>query len=330
MRRTLSGLAALAAIAAAIPAGTAAQSVEIREWTVPWEQSRPRDPYVAPDGKVWFVGQRTHYAAVFDPASGEFTRVDLPAGAGPHNIVVDGDGVPWYAGNLVTHIGRIDPKTKAITTFPMPDSAARDPHTLVFGPGNSIWFTVQGGNYIGRFMPANGDVQLIKVPTPRARPYGIAIDSKGTVWANLFGSNKLAKIDPKTMALTEIDQPRAETRGRRIAITSDDKVWYVDYAGGFLGRYDPATKAFKEWKAPAGAQSRPYAMTVDDKDRLWFVETGPNPNVLVGFDPKTEQFFSTTPIDSGAGAVRHMVFHAPTRSIWFGTDANTLGRAIIP
>lgn len=71
-------------------------------------------------------------------------------------------------------------------------------------------------------------------------------------------------------------------------------------------------------------------MTVDDRDRLWFVETGPDPNRLVGFDPEAGSFFSLTEIPSGGGTVRHMVFHGPTRTIWFGTDANTIGRAQVP
>ena len=39
----------------------------VREWPVPWEKTRPRDPYVAPDGRVWFVGQQGNYIASFDP-----------------------------------------------------------------------------------------------------------------------------------------------------------------------------------------------------------------------------------------------------------------------
>jgi virginiamycin B lyase len=39
---------------AAATAGSAALSdtkpAEIKEWPVPWANSRPRDPYVAPDG----------------------------------------------------------------------------------------------------------------------------------------------------------------------------------------------------------------------------------------------------------------------------------------
>src|SRR5690606_18316257 len=122
--------------------------------------------------------------------------------------------------------------------------------------------------------------------------------------------------DPATFALKEYPLPSPEARGRRIAITSDDAVWYVDYARGHLARLDPATGKVREWETPGGQGSRPYAMAADDRDRLWFVETGVQPNRLVGFDPAAERFFSVTPIESGGGTVRHMVFHRPGREIW--------------
>lgn len=56
-------LAALAPVLAAPAFGLAQESEDARdfdptleEWQVPWLESRPRDPYVAPDGRVWFVG----------------------------------------------------------------------------------------------------------------------------------------------------------------------------------------------------------------------------------------------------------------------------------
>ena len=42
----------------ALPAQDTDLSVTISEWTVPWPDSRPRDPDVAPDGTIWLVGQR--------------------------------------------------------------------------------------------------------------------------------------------------------------------------------------------------------------------------------------------------------------------------------
>jgi len=311
-------------------ASAADVKVAITEWKVPWEKTRPRDPDVDPQGKVWFVGQRADYLARLDPTTGNFKRFELESGAGPHNNIVDRDGFVWYAGNRAAHIGKLDPKSGKITKYPMPDAAARDPHTLIFDSNGDIWFTAQRSNFVGKLTVKTGNVQLIPVPTPRARPYGIVIDSQNRPWINEFGSNKIATVEPNTMQLREYTLPREKARSRRIAITSDGMVWYVDYAKGFLGRLDPATAEVQEWPVPRGTKARPYAMTVDDRDRLWFVETNPQPNRLVGFDPKAQKFFSITEIESGGGRVRHMVFHKPTRQIWFGTDSNTIGRAQVP
>jgi virginiamycin B lyase len=315
------------------PAEATAQNVEpieIDEWTVPWEDSRPRDPYVDGRGRVWFVGQVGNYVAYLDPETGEFKRYDLEAGTHPHNLIVDERGQVWYAGNRAAHIGRLDPETGEIVKIPMPDPAASDPHTLVFDSRGDIWFTVQHGNFVGRLSTASSAVEVMAVPTTRARPYGIKVASNDRPWIVEFGSYKILSVDPADMTLREIELPRQEARPRRLAITSDGAIWYVDHAVGMLGRLDPASEEVREWPTPGGSDSRPYAMDVDDKDRLWFVETGLRPNRMVGFDPATSEFFSITEIGSGAGSVRHMVFHRPSREIWFGTDANTIGRARIP
>lgn len=327
--KVLSTFAAAVLVLAAAP-GLAAQAVDIREWPVPYAESRPRDPYVDGQGRVWFVGQRGNYVAYLAPASGEFRRYELEANALPHNLVVAPDGAVWYAGNGNGHIGRLDPATGEVRRFPMPDSAARDPHTLVFDRAGDLWFTVQGGNFVGRLSPRTGEVRLIRSATVGSRPYGIVIDGRDRVWLNLFGTNKLGMVDPVSMRLEEIIFFRAESRTRRIALTSDGGVWYVDYAGGMLGRMDPESRQVREWPLPGGAGSRPYAMAVDDRDRVWVVETGARPNVFVGFDPATERFIAGAPVPSGAGAVRHMYFHPSSREIWFGTDANTIGRAKVP
>jgi virginiamycin B lyase len=314
-------------VAGAAEASADAAAVELREWPVPWEDSRPRDPYVAPDGGVWFVGQRGDYLAELDPESGDFRKFDLEAGTGPHNLIVSSAGEVWFAGNRAAHIGRLDPESGKVTVFAMPDPAARDPHTLTFDGRGGIWFTVQGGNFVGRLDRGSGDVELLPVPTERSRPYGIVTTPAGRPWFTEFGSNKLGTVDPETMKLREVELPRQEARPRRLALTSDGAVWYVDYAEGRLGRLDPASGANEEWPVPGGAGARPYGMAADARDRLWFVESGAEPNRLVGFDPETEEFFSVSEIPSGGGTVRHMVFHAPTGSLWFGTDANTIGRA---
>jgi virginiamycin B lyase len=297
---------------------------ELEEWKVPWENSRPRDPFATTD-KVWFVGQRGNYVANLDPTNGKFAKFDLPPKALPHNVVVDGKGVVWYAGNGDAHIGRIDPVTGTVERIDMPDPAARDPHTLTFDRKGQLWFTVQGGNFIGRLDPETRAVKLIAVPTKDARPYGIKIDSQGRPWVVEFGTNKLAVVDPTAMTIAEVTLPRAGARPRRIEITPDDAIWYVDYAEGFLGRYDPKIATFEEWLAPGGAGAQPYGMALDARGRLWFVEFGVKPARFVGFDTTAKKVVSLTDIPSGGG-VRHMHFHEPSQTVWFGTDSGTIGR----
>lgn len=310
--------------------GTAwADAVPIKEWKVPWDQSRPRDPFVDPKGRVWFCGQKGGYIAYLEPVSGKFKKYDLGPNAGPHNLIVDAAGAVWFAGNRNAYIGRLDPDTGRITKFEMPVQEARDPHTLVFDSAGDIWFTVQRSNYIGKLFTRSGEIRLVPVPTRNALPYGIWMDPRNRPWVALFGTHKIASVNPETMELKEYELPRKDARPRRIAVTADGMVWYGDYAQGILGRFDPESGEFMEWPLPGGRDSGPYAMTVDHEGRIWVVETGSMPNRLVGFNPSTRQFVHITEIPEGGGAVRHMIFDDREQAIWFGEDTNFIGRALV-
>lgn len=333
MKRWLLLIACVLPLAAPTEAVEAAEGgAAIQEWPVPWADTRPRDPFVAPDGRIWFVGQRGNYLAVFDPDTEAFSRHDLPEGTAPHTVVVDADGHPWVAGNGNGTILRFDPGAEAFDTHAVPETDGlrrRDPHTFAFDGEGGLWFTMQRGNAIGRLDMATGDMRIALVPTADALPYGILVAADGRPWAVLLGTNKLATVDPSTFAVTEIELPRAQARPRRLALTGDGRVWYGDFAQGWLGAYDPDTGGFDEWRLPSG-RSGPYAMASDDAGRVWLVETYPDPNLLQGFDPATGRFLPATPVPSGGGSVRHMVFDPATDSLWFGTDANTLGQARLP
>ena len=309
-------------IGALAPATAQTQKVDIKEWDVEFG-GRTRDPAVAPDGKVWFVGQAGNYIAWFDPKTEQFKRYEIEEGTNPHSINVDSSGIVWYAGNRNGRIGRLDPNggdgLRVIMT-----GEAKDPHTHVFDGKGNIWFTSQGSNRIGRLNMKTEKVDLITPNETPSNPYGIVMDRDGYPWAALLRTNTVVRIDPNTLQFTKFKMANEASRSRRIEVTSDGMVWYGDEARGYLGRIDPKTGEAKEWAVPGGAGGRPYALTRDDQGRLWFSETGPVKQ-LVGFDPKTEKFFAVIPV---SGNIRHMQFHAPTKAMWFGTDANKIGRLI--
>ncbi len=330
----------------ALGAGAATVTVQIDEWEVPYhmeqngalsdsppsskqQETRPRDPMIDSQGRAWFCGQMGNYIAVFDPRSDDFTRFELSEGAHPHSLIVDADDNVWYSGNLDSHIGRLDPNTGKVRKFLTGDLGVTDPHTMIWDANGDMWFTAQHSAYIGKLTVKTGEVEVIKIQDRNARVYGIKLDSNNTPWVSLFGTNKIVNVDPNTMEITEFLLPEG-ARPRRLALTSDDIVWYTDYAQGRLGRLDPTTGKVREWDSPGGAIAIPYAIDVDDQDRLWYVESPLAKSHLVGFDSKTEEFVSVTPFESGGRNVRHMYYHQPTNSIWMGTDANTLARARLP
>ena len=191
----------------------------------------------------------------------------------------------------------------------------------------AIWFTVQSGNFIGKLTVSDNSVELIRVATRKARPYGIIVDRDDNPWAVAFTGNRLLRIFPATMTVAEIELPNDDSRPRRLISTSNGDIWYVDFAKGRLGRYRPVSNEFREWPMPGGEDSQPYGMAVDKNDRIWIVETGLEPNRFVGFDTESEAFLNQTDIPSGGGAVRHMYYHEPAGEVWFATDSNHLGRA---
>jgi len=286
----------------------------VKEWTVPWEKTRPRDPYVDQQGKVWFVGQGGNYVARLDPATGEFKQFTIDAGTYPHNLVVDRHNTVWFTGNRNGRIVKLDAATGKLTTYLMPDSTVRDPHTMIFDQKGDAWFTAQGAGVVGKLTVADGKIRLWRFEKD-SRPYGIVIDAKGRPWFDLFGTNKIGTIDPATGEAKEYTLPNERARPRRIALTADGIVWYGDYTRGYLGRLDPATGKIDEYAMPSGPASLPYAMTTDDQDRIWLAETGVQPNKLVAFDTKSRSWVSSIVVPGTPNTIRHMVFDRKSRVI---------------
>ena len=64
-------------------------------------------------------------------------------------------------------------------------------------------------------------------------------------------------------------------------------VWVSEWNSGHVSRYDPATKGWKSWKLP-GDRPRPYAVYVDELDKVWLADW--TANAIVRFDPGSEKF----------------------------------------
>jgi streptogramin lyase len=155
-----------------------------------------RDTAPAPDGTIWFCGQRNGTLGRLDPRDGSSKLVDLGKGAAPHGVIIGPDGAPWVTEGGQNAIARVDPGDHKVTLFRLPETEAyANLNTAVFDKSGIYWFTGQSGIY-GRLDPKSGDMTVFKSPRGRGT-YGMTITPKGDIWYASLAGNHIARIDPR-------------------------------------------------------------------------------------------------------------------------------------
>jgi virginiamycin B lyase len=287
-----------AALLLFLGASTAARSdIQIQTYAVP-SGSGAHDIAPSPEanGPVWYTAQRKGALGKLDPVSGRVEEIPLGADSAPHGVIIGPDGAPWVTDGGRNAIVRVDPKTHAISTFPLPEARGYvNLNTASFDRGGRIWFTGQNGVY-GRVDPASGDVQVWDAPRGRGA-YGITTTPDGQVfYASLAGSH-IARIDVASGAATVIEPSTAGQGARRVWSDSKGNIWVSEWNSGNVSRFDPKAKSWQTWKLP-GDRPRTYAVYVDENDIVWLSEW--SANAMVRFDPETQKFQSFPSDRSGA------------------------------
>jgi virginiamycin B lyase len=250
----------------------------------------------APDGTVWFTGQRNGTLGRLNPHDGSFKLVNLGKGAAPHGVTIGPDGAPWVTEGGQNAIARVDPGTAAVKLFRLPEKYAdANLNTGVFDKTGIYWFTGQSG-YFGRLDPKSGDIRVFEAPRG-VGPYGIAVTPKGEVWYASLAGNHIARIDLATGKATAVEPPTPGQGARRVWSDSKGRLWISEWNSGNVSMHDPADGSWKAWKLP-GTSPRTYAVYVDDKDKVWLTDF--SGNAIVRFDPLTEKFNVFASDKSGA------------------------------
>lgn len=260
-------------------------AAQVQRYEVP-PGSRPHDVAPAPDGNVWYTGQRRGVLGILKPESGAVREVPLGEGSAPHGVIAGPDGAAWITDGGLNAIVRYDPASEAVTQYPLPANRARaNLNTAAFDGDGKLWFTGQNGIY-GRLDPGNAEMQVWDAPRGRG-PYGIAATPEGEIYyASLAGSH-IARIDRSTGNAILIEPPRAGQGARRVWSDSSGRIWVSEWNSGHLSRFDPRDNSWASWKLP-GDRPQAYAVYVDARDSVWVSDFGAN--AVLSFNPQTETF----------------------------------------
>jgi len=286
--------------------------------------SAPHDVAVdpRPEGPVYYTGQNNGTLGIVDPKTGKLEIVGLGVRSAPHGVIVGPDGAPWITDSGLNAIVRVDPRSRDVRTWPLPDPTAfANLNTATFDQKGRIWFTGQSGIY-GRLDPATGEMKVWGAPKGRG-PYGITTTPGGDIYYVSLAGSYLGKIDLETGETRVIEPPTKQQGARRVWSDSKGRLWVSYWNTGHVGVYDPATDSWHEWKLP-GETPRTYSVWVDERDKVWLTDF--SANAIVKFDPETAKFTSY-PSDRLRANVRQMLGRAG--EAW-GAESGTDRLVMIP
>jgi virginiamycin B lyase len=241
-------------------------------------------------------------AGRLDPKTGTVERIPLGEGSAPHGVIVGPDGAAWLTDGGLNAIVRVDPLSKEVKTWRLPEGRSyANLNTAAFDGKGRIWFTGQNGIY-GRLDPKTGAMEVWDAPKGKG-PYGITATPSGDTWWVSLAGSYLAKVDLETGAPTVIEPPTPKQGARRVWSDSTGRLWISEWNTGHVSLYDPKTASWSTWKLP-GERPRAYSVYVDEEDKVWLTDFGVNS--IVRFDPASESFQSY-PSDRANANVRQML-----------------------
>ncbi|HEY7335451.1 MAG TPA: carboxypeptidase regulatory-like domain-containing protein [Bryobacteraceae bacterium] len=228
-----------------------------------------------------------------------YTEYDLPARTRqPHDVIVDSDGMAWYASFGEQILGKIDTKTGKATEYQIPRLKPNLPTGILalrFDRDQNLWMGMQFQGGVAKFDKRTEKFQTWSLPPElngdyvqinQVSPEHSYVDGK--VWLQDAGTYTVLRLDPKSGKF-EVFAPYAIPRPNIYDVISDanNNAYFTVFGKENIGRIDAKTGKIALYRTPT-KDSAPRRGMMDADGRLWF---GENRGDRIGmFDTKTEQF----------------------------------------
>ncbi len=213
---------------------------------------------------------------------------------------IDHEGNVWFTERSDPNmVGVVDPRTGAVTDYPLPDPEG-DPHGLTVDADGHVWWAETDGWRLGRLDPATGEMTRYSLtpdddPELLGRGHTPVLDSEDNVWVSVrdmvrggtgvtgvFGRggtgggvdeprDGIAKWDRATETVSVYFHPTPGSRPYGMLVDGNDHVWTALSQGCGVARFEPATETWTDFLSPTGNNCQVRRLGVDSAGAtVWY------------------------------------------------------------
>jgi streptogramin lyase len=228
-----------------------------------------------------------------------YTEYDLPKRTRqPHDVIVDSNGMAWYASFGEQILGKLDPKTAKVTEYQIPLLKPKAPTGILgmrFDRDENLWMGMQFQGGIARFDRKTEKFQTWSLP-PEVNGDHVQVNQvspdkhhvDGKVWLQDAGTYTVLRLDVATGKF-DMFEPYKIPRPNVYDVIPDshNNGFFLVMGAEEVGKIDAKSGKIQIFKTPTPG-SGPRRGMMDAQDRLWF---GENRSDKIGmFDTKTSAF----------------------------------------
>ena len=204
---------------------------------------------VGPDGGLWIASSSQNgeiegdSITRLDPTSKTFTHHRDPQIREVQSISGAGDGAVWFAHGA--GVGRIDPATGVVSTYPIPGASGT--RVVVSGHDGFVWFVTHEG-VVGQLDLATKAVTTYPNLDVGWMTVG-RVGNDGILWFAGYINGTLVRVDPVSRVKSTFSGRKVGSPGD-IAVAPDGTVWFSnpvlglgprDLGFGWVTKIDPVT-----------------------------------------------------------------------------------------
>jgi len=209
----------------------------------------------------------------------------------PHDVMGDPDGGIYFTYFGDPQLGRLDPRTGQVTSYPIPilkEKAAKGALSLYHDHDGNFWVSLMYQAGGAKFDKATKSFTMLPVAAEFNRessqqafvaPQSSHVDGK--LWIQDVASTSVYRVDLKSGKFENLKpyadiKPDSPLAGRPHSIyeifpDAQNNLYIADFSDRAIGRIDAKTGEYTFIQTPTD-RSRPRRGEMDNEGRLWFAE----------------------------------------------------------